>query len=140
MGTAAEKNIYEELVYAAVIRNFFELFPKIDKNMDKIIPIIVYPCIRMFYMIVYGQRVDFVETVIENEDLLENYLGLLNGLSRESKIKLVESLSFDIKNNIVSKNDWIDKLYGSFMSDKPAETMISDIRSGRRFSREILGL
>jgi hypothetical protein len=92
-------------------------------------------------MIIYGQRVDFMETAIENEDFLENYLGLLNGLSKESKIKLVESLNFDIKNNTVStKNDWIDKLYGSFVSDKPAETMISEIRSDRRFSREILGL
>jgi hypothetical protein len=91
-------------------------------------------------MIVYGQRVDFMETAIENEDLLGNYLGLLNSLSRESKIKLVESLNFDIKNNTVPKNDWIDKLYGSFVSDKSAETMISEIRSDRRFSPEIPGL
>jgi hypothetical protein len=81
-----------------------------------------------------------MEMTIENEDLLENYLGLLNSLSKESKIKLVESLNFEIKNNTVSKNDWIDKLYGSFVSDKPAEAMISEIRSDRRFSREILGL
>jgi hypothetical protein len=81
-----------------------------------------------------------MEIAIENEDLLENYLGLLNGLSKESKLKLVESLNFDIKNNTATKNDWIDKLYGSFVSDKPVETMISEIRSGRRFNREILGL
>jgi hypothetical protein len=74
-----------------------------------------------------------MEMAVENEDLLENYLVILNGLSKESKIKLVESLNFDIKNNTVSKNDWIDKLYGSFVSDKPAETMISEIRSDRRF-------
>jgi hypothetical protein len=61
-------------------------------------------------------------------------------ISKESKIKLVESLNFDIKNNIVSKNDWIDKLCGSFVSDKPVEPMISKIRSDRRFGREILGL
>jgi hypothetical protein len=81
-----------------------------------------------------------MEMTIENEDLLENYLGLVNGLSKESKIKLVESLNFDIKNNTVSKNDWIDKLYGSFVSDKPAETIISEIRSDRRFGHEMLGL
>jgi hypothetical protein len=81
-----------------------------------------------------------METVIENENFLGNYLGLLNGLSKESKIKLVESLNFDIKNIIVSMNDWVDKLYGSFVSDKLAETMISDIHSDRRFGREILGL
>jgi hypothetical protein len=81
-----------------------------------------------------------MEIAMENENLLKNYLGLLNGLSKETKIKLVESLNFDIKNNGVSKNDWIDKLYGSFVSDKPVETMISELRSDRRFSREILGL
>jgi hypothetical protein len=81
-----------------------------------------------------------MEMAVENDDLLGNYLGLLNGLSKESKIKLVASLNFDIKNNTVSKNDWIDRLYGSFVSDKSAQTMISDIRSDRRFSREIPGL
>jgi hypothetical protein len=80
-----------------------------------------------------------MEISIKNEDFLGNYLGLLNGLSKESKIKLVERLNFDIKNNTVSKNDWIDKLYGAFLSNKPAETMISEIRSDRRFGREILG-
>jgi hypothetical protein len=65
--------------------------------------------------------------------------GLLNALGKESKIKLVESLDFDRKNNTVSKNDWIDKLYGSFVSDMPAEIMVSAIRSDRRFSREIPG-
>ncbi|MDR1596228.1 MAG: hypothetical protein LBR99_00855 [Treponema sp.] len=80
-----------------------------------------------------------MEMTIENENLLENYLGLLNGLSKESKIKLVESLNFDIKNNSMPKTDWIDKLYGAFLSDKPAESMISEIRSDRRFSHEIPG-
>jgi len=73
------------------------------------------------------------------EMILENYLGLLNGLSRESKIKLVENLNSEIKNNTVSETDWIDKLYGSFISDKSAETIISELRSNRRFSREITG-
>jgi len=78
-----------------------------------------------------------MEMTIKNEDFLGNYLGLLNGLSRESKIKLVENLNSDIKNNVVSETDWIDKLYGSFKSDKSAETIISEIRSDRLFSREV---
>jgi hypothetical protein len=80
-----------------------------------------------------------MEMMIENEDFLGNYLGLLNSLSRESKIKLVENLNLDIKNNIMPKTDWIDKLYGSFISDKSAEAIISELRSDRRFSREITG-
>jgi len=78
-----------------------------------------------------------MEMAIRDEDFLDNYLGLLSGLSRESKIKLVESLSSDIKNNTVSEKEWIDKLYGSFVSDIPAEAMISEIRTNRWFNREI---
>jgi hypothetical protein len=83
-------------------------------------------------------RINYMEMVIENDDFLENYLGLINGLSRESKIRLVKNLNFDISNNIVSETDWIDKLYGSFISDKPAETIVSELRSDRRFSREVI--
>jgi hypothetical protein len=84
-------------------------------------------------------RINYMEMVIKNDVFLENYLGLLNSLSRESKIKLVENLTFDINNNLVSETDWIDKLYGSFISDKPAETIISELRSDRRFIREVIG-
>jgi len=69
-----------------------------------------------------------MEMIIENEDFLENYLGLLNSLSRESKIKLVETLNLEIENNTVSETGWIDKLYGSFISDKSTETIISELR------------
>jgi len=80
-----------------------------------------------------------METLIENEVFLGNYLGLLHGLSKESKIRLVEILNFDIRNNTVSETDWIDNLYGSFISDEPAEVIISELRSSRRFNREIIG-
>jgi len=80
-----------------------------------------------------------MKVTMENEAFLENYLGLLSGLSRESKIKVVESLNFDIKNSIVSETNWIDELYGSFVSDKSAEAIISQIRTDRRFTREIIG-
>jgi len=77
-----------------------------------------------------------MEMAIKNEAFLENYLGLLSSLSKESKIKLVESLNIDIKNDIISETKWIDELYGSFVSDKPAEVLISEIRADRRFNRE----
>jgi len=80
-----------------------------------------------------------MEMIIEDDVFLENYLGLLNGLSRESKIKLIANLNIDIKNDIVSEIDWIDKLYGSFVSEKSAETIISELRSDRRFIRELSG-
>jgi hypothetical protein len=78
-----------------------------------------------------------MEIAVENDIFLENYLGLLNGLSRESKIRLVENLNSDINNNIESENDWIDKLYGSFVSEKPVETMVIELRAARQFNREI---
>jgi len=52
-----------------------------------------------------------MEMLMENEDFLGNYL----------------------------ETDWIDKLYGSFISDKSAETIISELRSDRQFSREVTG-
>jgi hypothetical protein len=81
-----------------------------------------------------------MEVSMENGDILGNYLGLLNGLSRESKIKIVEALNYDIKNNVEVETDRIDKLYGSFISDKSAEEIISEIRSDRHFCRDVAGL
>ena len=78
-----------------------------------------------------------MEMIIENEIFLENYIGLINGLSRESKIKLIENLNSDIKNNNVPETNWIDKIYGSFVSNIPAETMVSEIRAARQFNREV---
>ena len=80
-----------------------------------------------------------MEAAIKNDVFLENYLGLLSNLSRESKIRLVENLNSDIKNNTPYETNWIDKLYGSFVSDKSAETLISEIRADRKFVREAVG-
>jgi len=79
------------------------------------------------------------EPSTENKPLLENYLGLLSGLSKEYKMKVVESLNYEIEKDSQTETDWIDKLYGSFISEKSAEEMIAEIRSDRRFTREIVG-
>jgi hypothetical protein len=88
-------------------------------------------------MVLYCQRDKLMEMAIENDSFLENYLGLLNGLSREAKMKLVENLNSDINNNIASETGWIDRLYGSFKSDKPVEGMVFELRAARQFNREI---
>jgi len=80
-----------------------------------------------------------IEPNAENNDLLENYLGLLSGLSKEYKMKVIESLNYEIEKNRKPGNDWIDKLYGSFISEKSAENIITEIKSDRRFTREITG-
>jgi hypothetical protein len=88
-------------------------------------------------MILYNMEVNFMGMPIGNEGFLGIYLGLLSSLSKESKIKLVESLNLEINNNITSETNWIDELYGSFVSDKPVEMQISEIRADRRFNHEI---
>jgi len=80
-----------------------------------------------------------MEIAIKNDVVLENYLGLLSSLSRESKIKLVESLNNDINQIDASKIEWVDRLYGSFVSDLPAEMIVSEIRTARQFNHEITG-
>ena len=80
-----------------------------------------------------------IEPNAENNDLLENYLGLLSGLSKEYKMKVIESLNYEIEKDHKPGNDWIDKLYGSFISEKSAENIITEIKSDRRFTREITG-
>ena len=79
------------------------------------------------------------EPNIENKAILENYLGLLSGLSKEYKMKVVESLNYEIEKDSNTETDWIDRLYGSFVSEKNAENIIAEIRSNRRFTREIPG-
>jgi hypothetical protein len=56
-----------------------------------------------------------------------------------SKIKIIEALNVDIRNNSVLETDWIDRLYGSFISDKSAEEIVSELILNRRFSREVAG-
>ena len=75
----------------------------------------------------------------ENKALLENYLGLLSGLSKEYKMKVIESLNYEIEKDSKPETEWIDRLYGSFISEKSAENIITEIRSDRRFIREIPG-
>jgi hypothetical protein len=73
----------------------------------------------------------------ENYTLLENYLGLITNLSKEFKLKLIEELNTDLARKTTSNNDWIDKLYGAFVSDKSAEETIDEIHASRRFTREV---
>jgi len=74
-----------------------------------------------------------IEPNAESNDLLENYLGLLSSLSKEYKMKVIETLKYEIEKGSNSGNEWIDKLYGSFISEKSAENIITEIKSDRRF-------
>jgi len=72
-----------------------------------------------------------------NAMVLDNYLGLTKGLSRENKMKLVARLSSDIAEEEVDRTDILDRFFGAFESDKTAEEMIKEIRDSRNFNRQI---
>ncbi len=72
--------------------------------------------------------------------VIDNYFGLLAGLSRENKIKLVAKLSNDIAKEVSMKSDIVDTFFGAFKSDKDTDTLIKEIRDSRVFSRTVEAL
>ena len=75
-----------------------------------------------------------------NTVVVSNYLGLLQGLSRENKINLVAGLINDIAKEPEKrkeKKDVINHFFGAFQSDKSAEDMINEIRTSRNFNRVV---
>ncbi|HLN73427.1 MAG: hypothetical protein ACM3O8_02045 [Methylococcaceae bacterium] len=69
--------------------------------------------------------------------LIENYFGLLNGLSKENKLRLIARLSNSVADEVVKNEDVVDKYFGAFKSDKSAEEIIKEIRESRNFNRSI---
>jgi len=72
--------------------------------------------------------------------VVNNYLGLLQRLSRESKINLVAGLINDIsqeQEKRKKKKDVVNRFFGAFQSEKSPEEMINEIRSSRYFNRSI---
>ena len=74
-----------------------------------------------------------------NTIVINNYLGLLQRLNRETKINLVAGLISDIAREPEMRNgeNTVNRFFGAFQSDKSAEEMIDEIRSSRHFSRKI---
>ena len=70
--------------------------------------------------------------------IIESYSVLLNGLSPNGKKELIENLSKSLNTQTEIKDSEFYQSFGAFSSDKSAEEIIADIRSGRNFSdREI---
>ena len=67
-----------------------------------------------------------------NNILIDNYFGLLSGLGRENKIRLIARLSNSIIEEKNNKTAIVDKLFGSFISDKTAEYLIEEINNSRK--------
>lgn len=68
-----------------------------------------------------------------DKHIIESYSGLLEGLNPSSKLKLIESLSKSLETQRRTKEEDFYRSFGAFASDKSAEKIVADIKSGRRF-------
>lgn len=65
--------------------------------------------------------------------IVETYTDLFEGLSSINKIELIESLSKSLKTKKSTKESSFYKSFGAFASKKPAEKIIAEIKSSRKF-------
>jgi predicted metal-binding transcription factor (methanogenesis marker protein 9) len=71
-----------------------------------------------------------------NIALIDNYFELLKNLSPDNKLELIARLSKSMKSTKKKKTEALQDLYGTFISEKSAEELISEIKSARRFDRK----
>ena len=69
--------------------------------------------------------------------MADNYFGLLNGLSKENKLRLIAKLSNSMADEVVKNEDRIDKYFGAFISDKSAQEIIKELKESRNFNRSV---
>lgn len=72
-----------------------------------------------------------------NTSLIDNYFGLLNGLSKENKLRLIAKLSNSVADEVVKNENVVDQYFGAFKSDKSAEEIIREIKESRNFNRTV---
>ena len=65
--------------------------------------------------------------------IVETYTGLFDGLSADNKIDLIETLSKSLKKDRSNKESLFYSSFGAFTSGKPAEKIVKEIRSSRKF-------
>ncbi len=71
-----------------------------------------------------------------DKHIIETFSGLFEGLSSSSKIELIETLSKSLKKEKTSKENIFFKSFGAFASEKPAEEIMADIKSSRKFRKK----
>jgi hypothetical protein len=87
-------------------------------------------------------NVSTVETDDVNTVFLDNYFGLIKGLTREQKIQLAAKLTHEIAETTDEHThdmDLVDKFCGAWKSEKDADEIIAEIRAARNFTRTIEG-
>lgn len=68
-----------------------------------------------------------------DKHIIENYSMLFEGLNSLTKIELIEILTKSLKREKASKKDDFFKSFGAFGSEKPAEEIVEEIKSSRKF-------
>jgi len=70
--------------------------------------------------------------------IVETYSSLFEGLSSLNKLELIESLSKSLKIEKTAKDNKFYKSFGAFSSEKPAEEIIADMKSNRKFRNKAI--
>lgn len=71
-----------------------------------------------------------------DKHIIENYSMLFEGLNSLTKIELIEILTKSLKRERTSKKDDFFKSFGAFGSEKPAEEIVEEIKSSRKFKKK----
>ena len=70
-----------------------------------------------------------------NTILIDNYVGLINNLEPKYKIKIIEKISKSLR--ISNRKSSKKSTFGAFVSNNSAEEIIEEIKSSRKFNRQI---
>ena len=69
--------------------------------------------------------------------ILNEYCGLLNTLTPNLKLKLIERLSKSINKNTSNNNDRFEKSFGAWIDSRDSDEIIAEIRDSRTLNRQI---
>jgi hypothetical protein len=81
-----------------------------------------------------------MKTTNINTTLIDGYFGLIKNLSPEIKLGLIEKLTKTLKVDLSKKNESLQKAFGAWQSNQPAEVIIDEIRANRNFNRQLEAL
>ena len=75
-----------------------------------------------------------------DQNVVEAFAELSEGLSSTNKIELIESLSKSIRAESSKNEEDFYKSFGAFVSEKSAEEIINEIKESRNFRNKDLEL
>jgi hypothetical protein len=70
--------------------------------------------------------------------IVENYSGLFEGLSSDSKIELIKSLSKSLKSEKKAVDNAFYKSFGAFASEKTPKQLVEEIKASGKFRKKKL--